>query len=156
MRLRPIEPHDHAFVLELNLRHEDVTAPMDDTRLLEILAWSDRAVVIDVDGTAAGFVFTFAPRTPYDSASYLELCKLFDEFTYLDRIVIDRAFQRRGLGNAVYDELEAGAAPRMVLEVNIEPPNEPSLTFHRARGYAGVAEFGPADHRVLQMSKELG
>jgi predicted GNAT superfamily acetyltransferase len=156
MRLRPIEPRDHAFVLELNRVHEHLTAPLDRARLLDLLSWSDHADVIDVDGAPAGFVLTFAPRTPYDSASYVELGRLFDEFTYLDRIVIGEAFWRRGLGTFVYDELEAGATTRMVLEVNIDPPNEPSLAFHEARGYTGVAEFGPADHRVLQMSKELG
>jgi uncharacterized protein len=158
LSLRPIEPRDHAFVVELNQAHVHLTAPLDTARLVELLGWSERAVIIDVDGAQAGFVLLFAPRTAYDSASYLELSRLFDEFIYLDRIVIAEAFQRQGLGTAVYDELEATASAscRMVLEVNIDPPNEPSLEFHRARGYAGVAEFGPADHRVLQMSKELG
>jgi len=155
LTLRPVEPRDHAFVIELNRLHEHLTAPMDEDRLLALLAWAERAVVIDLEGSPAGFVFLFSAGTDYDSASYVELGRLFDEFTYLDRIVIDEAFHRRGLGTAVYDELEAQAVRRMVLEVNIDPPNEASLAFHRARGYRGVAEFGPADHRVLQMSKEL-
>ncbi len=156
MKLRPIEPRDHAFVLELNRLHERLTAPLSQTRLLELLGWTDRADVIEADGTPAGFVFTFASGTSYDSANYLEFGRLFPEFTYLDRIVIASAFQRRGLGNAVYDDLETTAGSRMVLEVNIDPPNEPSLAFHEARGYRRLAEFGPPDHRVLQMSKELG
>ncbi len=156
LRLRPVEPRDHGFVVELNQAHEHLTAPMDTARLVELLGWAERAVIIDVDGVSAGFVLLFAPRTAYTSASYVELSSLFEEFTYLDRIVIAEGFQRRGLGTAVYDQLEAGASQRMVLEVNIDPPNEPSLEFHRARGYVAVAEFGPAEHRVLQMSKELG
>jgi predicted GNAT superfamily acetyltransferase len=157
MRLRPIEPRDHAFVLALNRIHEHLTAPLSQDRLLELLGWADRADVIEADGTPAGFVFTFASGGPsYDSANYLEFRRLFAEFTYLDRIVIDSAFQRRGLGSAVYDDLETTARSRMVLEVNIDPPNEPSLAFHEARGYRPVAEFGPPGHRVLQMSKELG
>ena len=156
MKLRPIEPRDHAFVLELNRLHERLTAPLSQTRLLELLGWADRADVVEVEGTPAGFVFTFASGTSYDSANYLEFGRLFPEFTYLDRIVIDSAFQRRGLGNAVYDDLETTAGLRMVLEVNIDPPNEPSLAFHEARGYRRLAEFGPPDHRVLQLSKELG
>jgi predicted GNAT superfamily acetyltransferase len=157
MRLRPIEPRDHAFVLDLNRIHEHLTAPLSQDRLLELLGWADRADVIEADGTPAGFVFTFASGTSsYDSANYLEFGRLFTEFTYLDRIVIDSAFQRRGLGSAVYDDLETTARSRMVLEVNIDPPNEPSLAFHEARGYRRLAEFGPPDHRVLQMSKELG
>ncbi|MGD9960046.1 GNAT family N-acetyltransferase [Nocardioides sp.] len=156
LHLRAVEPRDHAFVIELNRLHVDLTAPMEEPRMLDLLGWSERALVIEVDDTPAGFVFTFAAHTPYDSPSYREFCRRFDAFTYLDRIVIDSAFQRRGLGTAVYDDLEASADTRLVLEVNIDPPNEPSLAFHRARGYVGVGEFGPTDHRVLQMSKELG
>jgi len=156
MKMRPIEPRDHAFVLELNRLHEHLTAPLSQARLLDLLGWADRADVIEVDGTPAGFVFTFAPGTPYDSPNYVEFGRHFDEFTYLDRIVIDPAYQRRGIGRAVYDDLESTAGARMVLEVNIDPPNEPSLGFHAARGYQALAEFGPTAHRVLQMSKELG
>jgi len=160
MRLRPIEARDHAFVLELNGRHQHLTAPMDEARLLDLVGWADHADIIDVDGEPAGFVLTFAPGTPYDSANYVEFSRLFDEFSYLDRIVIAEDFRRRGLGNAVYDELEAIAPGRMLLEVNLRPPNEPSLAFHRARGYQIVAEFPPAELRptkqVLLMSKELG
>ena len=156
MRLRPIEPRDHAFVLDLNRIHQHLTAPLSQARLLELLGWTDRADVIEAEGRMAGFVFTFASGGPYDSTNYLAFGRLFADFTYLDRIVIDSAFQRRGLGSAVYDDLETTAGSRMVLEVNIDPPNEPSLAFHEARGYRRVAEFGPPDHRVLQMSKELG
>ena len=156
LHLRPIEPRDHGFVIELNRLHVHLTAPMEEPRMLELLQWTERAVVIEVDDTPAGFVFTFPAHTAYDSASYRELCRRFGQFTYLDRIVIDDAFQRRGLGTLVYDEIEASAERRVVLEVNIAPPNEPSLAFHRGRGYVGIAEFGPDDHRVLQMSKELG
>ena len=157
MTMRPIEQRDHAFVLDLNRLHEHLTAPLSQARLLDLLGWAERADVIEADGTRAGFVFTFGSGKPgYDSANYLEFGRLFTDFTYLDRIVIDSSFQRRGLGNAVYDDLEATARSRMVLEVNIDPPNEPSLAFHEARGYRRVAEFGPADHRVLQMCKELG
>ncbi len=155
MILRPVEARDHGFVLDLNTRHQHLTAPMDRARLAALLGWSARADVIDVDGERAGFVLTFLPGTAYDSASYREFDRRFDEFTYLDRIVIHPAFQRRGLGSAVYDELETAAGVRLVLEVNIDPPNEPSLAFHRARGFVAVAEFGPEDHRVLQLTKEL-
>jgi uncharacterized protein len=156
IRLQPIEPRHHGFVLELNRKHQHLTAPMAEERMLELLGWCEQAVVIEADDVLAGFVFTFAAHTPYDSSSYREFCRRFAEFTYLDRIVIDDAFQRRGVGTLVYDQLEATSHTRMVLEVNIDPPNEASLAFHRARGYVGVAEFGPSEHRVLQMSKELG
>ena len=58
---------------------------------------------------------------------------------------------------AAYDELELAATPyrRMVLEVNSEPANEPSLAFHRARGYVDVGTRGDPGHRVAMLSREL-
>jgi predicted GNAT superfamily acetyltransferase len=157
--LRPIEPGDHAFVLDLNQGHVDLLAPLDQRRLDELLGWADRADVIEHDDRAVGFVLTFAPGKPYDSANYRWFTARFgDSFYYLDRIVVDPTVRRAGIGAQVYTELEAVAAAygRIVLEVNVEPPNEPSLAFHRARGYAEVGQLGGPGKRVTLMEKPVG
>ena len=163
-RLRPVEPGDHAEVLALNQGSVELLAPMDGDRLGQLLGWADRFDVIDADGAVAGFVVTFAPGTAYDSPNYVEFTRRFGgDFYYLDRIVVSPDFRRQGLGYFVYDELERHAAAsysRFVLEVNSLPPNEPSLAFHRGRGYVDVAELavdtGPQEKRVLLMVKALG
>lgn len=156
--LRPIEPRDHAAVLELNAHNVELLAPMDEARMAQLLGWTDRADVIEVEGDVAGFVFTFASGTAYDSANYRWFSENREEFYYLDRIVLAGTHRRLGLGRRVYDELEQVAAHygRMVLEVNVEPANEPSLAFHRARGYVDVAELGEPGKRVVLMEKILG
>ena len=56
----------------------------------------------------------------------------------------------------VYDELEGDCGrPVFALEVNLDPPNAPSLAFHRARGYreVGQREFG--GHVVSMLTLEL-
>ena len=81
-----------------------------------------------------------------------------DGFTYLDRVVVGAEFRRRGLARAVYDQLEAQAAAetgRLTLEVNLDPPNEPSLAFHRGRGYVEVGRGGEPGHVLTLMAKEL-
>jgi hypothetical protein len=62
------------------------------------------------------------------------------------------------VASTVYDQLEQVAQRygRMVLEVNADPPNEPSLRFHRRRGYAEVGRLGPPGHVVALLSRELG
>lgn len=157
--LRPIESSDHAFVLDLNHDHVDLLAPLDQARLEQLLGWADRADVIEHDDRAVGFVLTFASGTAYDSVHYRWFTARFGgSFYYLDRIVVDPGVRRAGIGARVYDELEAVAATygRMVLEVNIEPPNEPSLAFHRARGYVEVGQLGAAGKRVTLMEKAVG
>jgi predicted GNAT superfamily acetyltransferase len=158
VRLRPIDPADHEFVLDLNRRNVALLAPLDAPRLAQLQGWAARAAVIERDGARAGFVLTFGPGTPYDSANYEWFAQRFPEgFYYLDRIVLEPRFRRGGIGRAAYDELERDAAPygRMVLEVNVQPPNEPSLRFHRARGYVDLAELGDERKRVVLMEKRL-
>jgi predicted GNAT superfamily acetyltransferase len=159
VHLRPITDADHGFVLALNERNVELLAPMDGDRLAYLLARAHRGDVIEVDGDPAGFVITFGPGTDYDGLNYAWFAELYGrDFYYLDRVVIDGRFRRRGLGAAAYDELERSAVPhgRMVLEVNSEPANEPSLAFHRGRGYVDVGTRGEPGHRVAMLALELG
>lgn len=156
-RLRPAGDTDRDRVLALNHDHVALLAPMDADRYDELRRLADRFDVIEVGGAFGGFVVTFTPGSAYDSVNYRWFSQRYDSFSYLDRVVLDPSLRRRGVGTAVYDELEAQAAAygRMALEVNVEPPNEPSLAFHRSRGYAEVGRLGDPGHRVALLAKEL-
>jgi uncharacterized protein len=156
--LRPITPDDVSVVLALNDANVELLAPLDEARLNQLRTWARHADVIVCDGEVAGFVLTFGPGTAYDSPNYRWFTDRYGRaFLYLDRIVLDDRFRRRGLGGAVYDAIEADAAPagRLALEVNIEPPNEPSLAFHRRRGYVEVGRLGKPGGEVSLMVKSL-
>ncbi len=163
MSLRPIGPGDRAQVLAWNADHVELLAPLDDARLTELLALADTAAIIERDGIEqegadAGFVLTFADGTTYDSVNYRWFAARHRHFVYLDRIVVDPAHRRTGLAGRVYDELEARAAARagvFCLEVNLDPPNEPSLAFHAARGYEVVGEQEAGGHLVALFEKRL-
>jgi uncharacterized protein len=43
----------------------------------------------------------------------------------------------------------------MCLEVNVDPPNEPSLEFHRRRGYQEAGRQFAAGHLVSLLVKVL-
>lgn len=154
--LRPMTDDDVLTVLELNARDVELLSPLDAPRLRLLRGWADRALVLDVGEELAGFVLTFAPGSPYDSENYRWFTQRYDDFTYLDRVVVDERFRRRGLARRVYDALEAGARGRMALEVNVDPPNEPSLAFHHGRGYGEVGRLGDPGHVVSLMVRELG
>lgn len=156
--LRRLQDVDVEQVLDLNLRNVEALAPMDEPRLRELEVIADRFDVIDVEGQFGGFVVTFRPGTTYDSPNYRWFTDRYAErFYYLDRIVLTGPFRRRGLGSFVYDELEAVAAPydRLVLEVNLVPPNESSLAFHGRRGFTEVDRLGDPAKLVSLMAKEL-
>src|SRR3954454_18862887 len=154
-RLRPITPDDHADVVALNDRHVHLTAPMDEARLAELVAAAEHADVIEVEGQFAGFVVTFAPGAAYDGVHFTWFAERYDDYCYLDRIVIHEDFQRRGLGSRVYDELEGSCGrPVFALEVNLDPPNEPSLAFHRGREFTEVGQSDASGHLVTMMVKQ--
>ena len=156
-RLRPIEPADHEAVLAWNEANVELLAPLDEARLLELLDQGD-GVIIEHDGSAVGFVLTFLSGSAYSSPNYGWFQARHDAFLYLDRVVVDSSVRRAGVGSAVYDLIEQRATevgPVMCLEVNLDPPNEPSLAFHRNRGYVDVGQQVWSDHLLTMMEKRL-
>jgi uncharacterized protein len=155
--LRPLQDTDIPAVLALNERNVEALAPMDEPRLHLLRGLAERFDVVELDGTFAGFVITFAPGTSYDSENYAWFSGRYEDFSYLDRIVLHEGVRRRGLGTFVYDEVEtaAKARGRLTLEVNLVPRNDVSLAFHARRGYAEVGRLGDDQHLVSLMEKEL-
>lgn len=152
--LRPITPEDHAAVLAWNLSHVELLAPLDAPRLEQLLAWSDTGSVITHEGRDVGFVITFAAGSPYDSTNYAWFAERHAEFLYLDRIVVEASVRRAGVASGVYDEIERRARDLgavLCLEVNLDPPNEASLAFHRRRGFAEVGRQQAGGHLVSLM-----
>jgi uncharacterized protein len=156
--LRPITAEDHARVLAWNEAHVELLSPLDERRLEELLGWADLGCVVEHDGRDVGFVLTFAAGTAYDSENYRWFAQRYPAFYYLDRVVVDTSVRRSGVGSRMYDEIEErarGLAPVMCLEVNLDPPNEPSLEFHRRRGFVEVGRDTATGHLVSLMVKEL-
>ena len=156
--LRPITPDDHERVLAWNESHVSVLAPLDEHRLRTLLGWADLACVLQHEQQDVGFVLTFASGTGYDSENYRWFSERYPRFYYLDRVVVDPSVRRAGIATRAYDEIEdraRGLAPVMCLEVNLDPPNDPSLAFHWRRGYQEVGRHTATGHLVSLMVKDL-
>lgn len=154
VRLRPPEePEERARILQLNADHVDLLSPLDDARLA-MLESVGRVEVIDVDGLVAGFVVTVPAGTAYDSELYRWFSERYVDYLYLDRVVVADEFRRRGIADAVYDEIGSRSARHglFTLEVNSEPPNEPSLAFHRRRGFQSVGEVRDGAKRTTMFA----
>ncbi|CAN5299507.1 GNAT family N-acetyltransferase [soil metagenome] len=149
MKIRAMEPGDLPVVLDLNQSELASVGDIDLDRLAWIFELADHALVADEDGQIAGFVITLATGTAYDSANYRWFEDRYDDFRYLDRIVVSAQFRRRGVASLLYDAIEDKRP--VALEVNSIPPNIPSLTFHRNRGYEAVGELPQSTGKTCTM-----
>lgn len=94
----------------------------------------------------AGFCMVLVPGADYDSGNYLWFAERYDDFVYLDRVAIAPAYQRLGIGRALYADVERLAGERrptadlFTLEVNLRPRNDRSLAFHAELGFVEVGQ----------------
>ena len=165
-RLRPLRVDDDAeltTVLAMNNDAVPAVNSLTPERLRELAIMARHAdVVLDDSDTVLGLVVVLPHGAPYGSPLYGWFAERFARYLYLDRIVVDPAVRRRGIGAFVYDQMEqrARAEGRLVCEVNLRPPNPGSQAFHAGRGYVEVGRAvvpgeGPGDKECQMLVKEL-
>ncbi len=141
MLIRELRPSDHPAAYALNAANVPAVGEASPERLAWIAAQSSVALAAEIDGVLAGFCLALPPGTAYDSTNYLWFAERYVDFIYLDRIAVDDAFRGRGVGRALYAEVERlSGAEWFTLEVNLRPRNEGSLAFHEQLGFAEVGQ----------------
>lgn len=147
--VRDLTEADFGAVHALN--QANVPAVGDATRQLlsDIVDESLHALVATVPdpsgragGEVAGFCLVIAPGADYGSVNFRWFTERYREFVYLDRVAVDARFRGRGIGAALYAEVERRSAGRewFTLEVNLRPRNDGSLAFHERLGFTEVGQ----------------
>ncbi|HEY0300052.1 MAG TPA: GNAT family N-acetyltransferase [Rhizomicrobium sp.] len=140
---------DWPAILALNRADVQFLSPLGEARLARLAAAACCLRVIETEGAVAAFLLGFAKGADYDSPNFLWFDVRLDAFLYVDRIVVAPAARGRGLAGRLYDDFESAARvrgiPRIVCEVNADPPNPVSLAFHARRGFREVGRipYGP-------------
>ncbi|WP_165872913.1 GNAT family N-acetyltransferase [Nocardioides jejuensis] len=147
--LRPIQHHDFDTIVELNQDALEGVGRLDHEGLALLVKQADQALVLEDDGDIAGFVITLPPGAVYDSSRYDWFEDRLDDYVYLDRIVVSREHRRKGVASRLYDAVEADVP----VALEVYDTNEPSLEFHRLRGYQQVGELEHAGKNNLMMLK---
>jgi predicted GNAT superfamily acetyltransferase len=109
--------------------------------LVHFLEIADYFRVIKIENNIVGFLIALTPGKDYHSPNYKWFEKHYTQFMYIDRIVIEPAFQGQGLGKTFYDDLKIfsqGLTPILTCEVNLKPPNDGSILFHENYGFEQV------------------
>jgi hypothetical protein len=146
MSIRAYRPDDLEVVHTINEAEVPAVGSVRPDELAHIAAESSIALVAEVDGQVAGFCLVLPPGADYGSSNYAWFAERYDDFVYLDRVAISPAFQRRGVGRALYAEVERlvpdrrRSARHFLLEVNLRPRNDRSLAFHAGLGFVEVAQ----------------
>lgn len=141
---RPIEPGDLDRVLAINTANVPEVGPLDADRLRYLVDESAIGIAVDVDDLLVGFCLVVAPGSDYDSVNYRWFMEHHPTSLYLDRVAIDESMRGRGIGSQLYSEVarvmqvDHPDATALTLEVNVDPPNVPSLRFHERLGFSEV------------------
>lgn len=153
--LRPARPADIPALVALNAEVVELTAPMDAGRCAQMIQMASSCLVAEQDGSVIGFVLVMYASDAYDGENFAWFGARLKRFAYVDRIVIGAAARGLGLGRRFYERVaeDARAAGCLTLtaEMNLLPPNETSLAFHAANGFAELGTRSYPDGKVVSM-----
>lgn len=138
---RALEASDLDAVHALNEAAIPAVNSVSVTQLSELNEMASQFVVANYDQVLAGFLILMAAGTNYPSVNYQWFSSRYARFFYVDRIVVDPQFHRRGIGRTFYARAWRDAQQQSVAltcEVNVMPPNPQSMAFHTRFGFSEV------------------
>ncbi len=148
-------------ILELNHDLVHFLSPLDMDSLTKLGNMAEIFKVVEVDGELVAFLITVRENKPYGSVNYKWFLDKYEEFLYIDRVVVSQKYHHIGIGRLIYDEVikhaKATGIKKITAEIDIQPPNPISLKFHEMFGFKEVGKqviYGGEKEVSLQM-KEL-
>ena len=124
--------------------------------LSELIRMSTINFYVVKENSVIGFVICFRENSDYKSPNYNYFKSKEKKFLYIDRVVIQKGYRRRGVGSYLYDNLYDLVNRENIplcCEVNIIPKNEISLNFHYKKGFKDHGEHHFRDHSVKYLKK---
>jgi hypothetical protein len=153
--LRKYEAEHAAAVLRLNAESVAVLSPMDRNRLRLLAGMCSLHLVAVGPAGVIGFMLGFTDGAAYDSVNYRWFASRFKRFLYIDRMVVGPSSRECGVGRAFHAASEEHAVATglvwIVGEIDLDPPNPVSLSFHERLGFVEVGRQALSSGKVVSM-----
>lgn len=155
----PHRPEWIDTLLRLNNAAEPAVNTLTRTALEKLFAASPWARVALAEQDPVGFLLGLVEGAAYNSVNYRFFGARYPRFAYIDRVVINPAYARRGLGRNLYqafaDWARKANKPVLACEVNLKPRNDTSLRFHESLGFKPVGTRETDGKLVRMLIKPL-
>lgn len=142
MKITDVQSCHTQRILELNAGEVQYTSAMDMAGFVRLEKLAAYCKVALAHGEVAAFIIAMPSTTNYVNDNFSWFAARYDNFLYIDRIVVDKKFFSQGIGSKLYTDLLDFAAKngffRIVCEYNIKPLNAASQKFHAKFGFKEV------------------
>lgn len=142
--IRDVRDSDLDAVLVLNQSEVPHVGSVDGARMRWYAGNATYFRVAMADDQLGAYLVGLRPGTRYTSPNYRWFCEHYEEFAYVDRVAVAPGARRTGIATRLYDDFAAAmpaSVPVMTCEVNVRPPNESSMEFHRRLGFEQVGSL---------------
>lgn len=155
-----MEACDHAAVLAINAASWPAVSRLTQVEIDTLLTYGGSHWVAE-DSDAArvvGYLLSYPSESIYNDEEIRAFrAHITERFIYICQVALVPEWQRRGVGRALYDavyrEARRDGRPLICTEVNIDPPNDPSLRFHLGQSFQPLAELEVSSgFRVLMLT----
>ena len=158
VNIRPLETVEIEIAVAMNNAEVPNVGPTDIAHFAQFVDYPGVVWAADGDAGVVGLLVAVAPGAAYASPNYRWFDERWSDFIYVDRVVVSPEAKGQGIGRAFYEllaERYAGEAKRITCEVNLDPPNEASMSFHRRMGFEQVGTTNDGPKTVAMLSKIL-
>lgn len=126
---------------------------LDEARAEWLVSHSFFPRLAMLDGKVAGVIIVLSETAGFDSDYYRWYVERYTNFAYIERVVVSAWARGRGVATELYRHVEQMADEKglaVAAEVDSDPPNIPSLNFHRKLGYQEVGtQFFEAEVKAV-------
>lgn len=147
-------------ILDMNNAAQPEIIPLSSHELQQLYEVADYFKVAFYDDELAGFIVALEPDKQHTSPNYRWFQQHYDDFVYIDRVVVAKGHRRHGIGRVLYADVQSYAekrAPILTTEINLEPADQVSMLFHGTYGFTEVGRLTLEAHKrtVSLLSKPL-